>query len=196
MKYLSILLLVIGSLTIQAQTTSSYTSRALASSNSTYTAKANGHTYTVGDTLWLANGSGHNGMFVYFKMGGFYQAMNAMSSNPNYSRDGDKLSTELAGTWMIIKKMKMQRFGKRGNKKMTFVLGGGNITNYWCYIEQAIQSCEVEKSSCDDDQSTTVIQAKQDSPLDELKKLVELLNLGAITQEEFDREKKELLEKN
>lgn len=34
---------------------------------------------------------------------------------------------------------------------------------------------------------------KKDSNLDEIKKLKELLDMGAISQEEFDKKKKELL---
>ena len=42
-------------------------------------------------------------------------------------------------------------------------------------------------------ESTSASQAPESDPMDQIKKLKELLDLGAITQEEFDAKKKELL---
>ena len=53
---------------------------------------------------------------------------------------------KLTSTW-IGKKMKIKGFKKQGSKKFGdkyfVVLGGGNIANYWCDIEPAIQFKEV-----------------------------------------------------
>lgn len=54
------------------------------------------------------------------------------------------------------------------------------------YCKRRIDEIKANKNSS----ATTILQT---SPADELKKFKELLDMGIITQEEFDRKKKELL---
>ena len=54
------------------------------------------------------------------------------------------------------------------------------------YVEEQIMNCASNKSG------TTIVQ-QANSPAEELKKMKELLDMGIITQEEFDAKKKQLL---
>lgn len=139
---------------------------------------SNNVTYHIGDTIKLGRGSGINGDFIYLTMGGW----GALSEGSN-SKSANKL---YAGRGAIIKKIKSTRF--HGSDRVQFAVGVGNITNYILAIEDAIATCEV-------------IPCQKDTPsssdkYDRLKKLKELLDSGAITQEEYDKEKKKILDGN
>jgi Short C-terminal domain len=73
-----------------------------------------------------------------------------------------------------------------GVQKMIFTVGAGNITNYTLTIDDAIQVCEVVL--CENPNNTN-----NTSVADEIIKLKKLLDEGAITQEEYDAQKKKLL---
>lgn len=62
----------------------------------------------------------------------------------------------------------------------------GNVTMIKEKLEAAIKECENASNT------PTVVQAAV-SPMEELKKLKELLDMGIVTQEEFDAKKKQLL---
>ena len=76
-------------------------------------------------------------------------------------------------------------FKQKGAQRYVFIVGGGNITNYELYIEEAIQVCEIK--DCGKKEAPVVGAA------DELKKWKALLDSGAITKEEYDAQKKKLL---
>ncbi len=136
---------------------------------------SNGVTYKKGDTIKLNKGSNYNGSFNYVTMGGW-----AVSSNP----EANKLPSTNTGLLCTIKKIK--KFDTKRMKKVIFVVGGGNITNYWIYIEDAIAACEV--TPCNEKNSK-----KTEDKYDKLKKIKELLDMGALTQKEFDYEKSKIL---
>lgn len=92
----------------------------------TYTA-SNGITYHAGDTVKLGRGSAPNGSFIYVQMG----MVSPEGIGRNYS-----------GVNVIIKRIKQYKF--KGSDKVYFVVGGGNIVNYNLYIEDAIDTCEIE----------------------------------------------------
>ena len=75
----------------------------------------------------------------------------------------------------------------RGVAKVYFTVGGGNLTNYTLYIDDAIQTCEVLPCAALDDHQPVA------DKFDQLKKLKDLLDSGAITKAEYDVEKKKLL---
>ena len=69
----------------------------------------------------------------------------------------------------------------------------GNIDISFVYKVQGIFDEAISKTQGNDaNQDNTVIQAAL-SPADEIKKFKELLDMGVITQEEFDAKKKQLL---
>ncbi len=152
----------------------------------TYTA-SNGITYKVGDTITLGKGSGMNGHFAYVQMGGFYNAMAAMNGNTRDISSG--LDRNYSGTNVVLKKIKTYK-DRRGTNKTTFVVGGGNITNYDLRIEDAISSCEIK--DCTDTQKVEVVSAE--SKYDKLKKIKELKDSGVLNDEEFEAEKKKIMQ--
>jgi len=135
---------------------------------------SNDITYKEGDTITLGRGSGGQGTFIYLKIAGI-MAGSATQIGSSYS-----------GLNVIIKKIKLAKF--KGAEKVFFTVGGGNITNYMLEIEEAIATCEVK--DCLKPQNTSITQTDK---FDKLKKLKLLLADGTLNQEEFDAEKKKLL---
>lgn len=142
---------------------------------------SNGIIYHIGDTVKLGRGSSPNGDFLYLQMGGFGAIM---SYNSNKGSDQFNIGKGYANTAVVVKKIKEGKI--KGIKKTYFVVGGGNITNYNLYIEDAIQTCEVKPCANTSEKS-------MGSVADELLKLKQLLDAGAITQAEYDAQKKKLL---
>jgi len=138
---------------------------------------SNGITYKEGDMILLGRGSGGQGTFVYLKMAGW-----AVATSGNTTQIGSAYS----GLNVEIKKIKKQKF--KGAEKIIFTVGGGNITNYSLEIEDAIGSCEIK--DCVTQNSAP---ATQTDKYDQLKKLKALLADGTLSQEEYDVEKKKLL---
>ena len=98
---------------------------------------------------------------------------------------------------------KIKRFEKRGNKKHGYVyyaVIGSGLINYEVDVENAIASGELavpdEFKPKTKQQAVTVEVKQQISVADELTKLKKLLDDGVLTQEEYDAQKKKLLEKN
>lgn len=135
---------------------------------------SNNVTYKVGDTIQLGRGSGIQGTFVYLKMAGWAAG------------SATQIGSAYGGLNVNIKKIKKATF--KGAEKIYFTVGGGNITNYSLEIEEAIATCEVK--DCASAQGTVVSQSDK---YDKLKKLKDLLADGTLTQEEYDSEKKKLL---
>jgi hypothetical protein len=160
-----------------------------AENNETYKA-SNGKTYQIGDTIKLGRGSSHNGRFIYLQMGGMYNAMVAMGGSNNVNTYSEGLSGSLSGLNLIVKKIKTAKL--KGATKTFFVVGGGNITNYNLMIEDAIASCEIVDCI---EKVQKVEMINKPSKADEIKKLKDLLDSGAITKDEFDVEKKKILDK-
>lgn len=141
---------------------------------------ANGVTYSIGDTVRLGRGSANNGDFLYLQMGGW-----AALASYNSSKNADQfnIGRGYANTAVIVKKIAKTKI--KGIEKAVFTVGGGNITNYLLSIDDAVQACEV--LPCSDLSKTN------NSVADELTKLKKLLDDGAITQAEYDAQKKKLL---
>jgi len=149
-----------------------------------YTA-INGVTYKIGDTVHLGRGSSPAGTFLYLQMGGWAAVMTYdASKGPNQLNIG----RGYANTAVVIKKIKTERI--KGIEKYYFVVGGGNITNYNLMIDDAIQACEVVP--CQNPNAPVIVQ--QSDKFDQLKKLKDLLDSGALTQAEYDAQKKKLLD--
>lgn len=144
------------------------TSHAEAQELPEYTA-SNGVTYKPGDNIKMGRGSGNSGDFVYLVMGGMAQ-QNVIHKN-------------YAGRGVTLKRIK--KFKSGGQDKVAFIVGGGNITNYNLFIEDAIATCEVEACNRQPVEAPDKFQ--------KLKELKELLDSGALTQEEYDKEKQKIL---
>ena len=143
-----------------------------------YTA-SNGITYSVGDEVKLGKGSDSDGKFVYVTIGGW-----AVSTNP----EANRLPAANAGLIVTIKKIK--KYNKKRMKKVVLTVGGGNITNYLIDLENAIDKCEIE--NCVDDKQE--VSSQEPDKYDKIKKLKDLLDEGILTKDEYESEKKKLLE--
>ena len=75
------------------------------------------------------------------------------------------------------------------NENCSFEVGKKNASKIFAMISNAIQDVLEKRQATQG--AATVIQAT--SPAEELKKFKELLDMGIITQEEFDAKKKQLL---
>lgn len=133
----------------------------------------------VGDTLHLGQGSNPNKNFIYF-----FDNFNHQAGN-NY-----------AGQFVKIKFFKYENNGL--GKKFYAAVNADQLYNYGVDLANAIKYGEVIgvnriKFNQNKTATTTIIQNKI-STADELKKYKELLDQGVISQDEFDAQKKKLLE--
>ncbi len=127
----------------------------------------NGITYNVGDTLKLGQGSSANKTFVYIQVSGLM--VDIKNPERNY------LPATYAGSSLIIKSIKPHK------GKVFFFVKGGN----YALIDEAIAACEV--IPCKE------TEAPKNDKYADLKQLKELLDSGAITQEEYNKEKEKIL---
>jgi len=134
---------------------------------------ANGITYHVNDTVKLGKGSGEDGSFLYLEDRGL--------PAPGHSHN---LPKQFANGGAVIKSIKKDFRSKID--KYSFVVDAGGIFNFSLFIDDAILACEVLPCA----QQGTKQPA---SVADELLKLKKLLDSGALTQAEFDAQKKKLL---
>jgi hypothetical protein len=144
-----------------------------------YTA-SNGITYHVKDTVKLGLGSGPNGSFNYLQLAGWSAVISGEYSN---------IGKGYANTAVVIKSIKKSKL--KGVVVTYFIVGGGNISNYMLQIEPAIQTCEVIPCP---NTKVEVINSQSNDKFDQLKKLKSLLDSGAITQDEYNQQKKKLLD--
>lgn len=141
----------------------------------------------AGADIKLGTGTLPNGDFKYvaISVSSWANIMDASMSRTGIGR-------RYAGHLVHVKK-----FRKDGNKKRGFVynliVGGGNIANYDVDIESAIAAGEVVVPDEFKPRATgTVVQS---TPSDELKKLKDLYDSGALTKDEYDSAKKKVLAK-
>lgn len=100
-------------------------------------------------------------------------------------------------------KYKIKSIEKRGNKKHGYVYYakiGSGLINYEIDVENAIASGEIvvpDEYKPKSKVTPVVVEVKQQvSVADELAKLKKLFDDGVLTKEEFESQKKKLLEKN
>ncbi|RAJ05434.1 putative oligomerization/nucleic acid binding protein [Chitinophaga skermanii] len=147
------------------------------------------HGWTVkpGDEIKIGRGTNPNKTFAFI-----YQSpvgWGTQTSGDNYSekRHG---STSLAG-----KTVKIKSLIAYGTKKLGYTvvakIGVGELVNYWIEIDNAVDGGELIPPSQFAPKKPT--STAEISVADELKKLKDLLDSGAITQEEYDTQKKKLL---
>jgi hypothetical protein len=134
---------------------------------------SNGITYHLNDTVRLGKGSSADGSFLYLEDRGI--------PAPGHSHN---LPKQFTNGGVVIKAIKKDR--RSGIDKYLFVVSAGLPFNYSLFIDDAILACEVRPCEKTD--------AKQPASVaDELKKLKDLLDSGALTQAEYDAQKKKLL---
>ncbi len=133
-----------------------------------YYQSKDGSIYQVGDKIEFATPSGINGKFVTVQkidiMGTIYV-----------------VGSEAINTSAEIKKIKVGGTKRSGFKANFQTKGLTGIDNYFLFIEDAITSGEVKSFGMTSDEALFV-----------LKKAKDKLDLGLITQEEFNKTKSEL----
>ncbi len=142
---------------------------------------ANGLTFVVGDDLHFGLGSN-----------AATKGFNFVYTSPMSLSGQLFLDAGWAG-----RKMKIKNFKKLGTRrtgdKFYIILGGGNIVNYWCEIDQALSQGEVVDDRIQKDPTPVVTVNQPTSVADEIAKLKKLYDDGVLTKEEFEAQKKKLL---
>jgi len=128
-----------------------------------------GDTYSVGDTLVIGNPSGTNGRFVFI-----YDL--DVTGSMFYPNSG------ISHTNSVIKKIRVAGSKRAGWKVSLQTKGLTGLSNHFFNLEDAIESGEVVSKGF-----------SSDAALAKLKNEKDKLDLGIITQEEFDKKKAELI---
>lgn len=148
-----------------------------------YTA-GNGITYRPGDTLVAARGTAYDGSFKYIQYGSVGQTLIA-GNTP----DLHNLEENRAGSAVVIRKIHRIHAHKGKPEVVIFIGDLGERKNIEVYIEDALSNGEIVNKGALTPNDTTL----SGSVYDQLKRLKALLDNGAITQAEYDAEKKRLL---
>lgn len=141
----------------------------------------NGAKFYVGQKMKIGFGAGANKNFEFIYL------------SPWSIAGPQKLGSAWANHEMLIKSFKFEGTKKTG-KSFYIVLGGGNLSPYWCEIASAMETGEVVVAGVNDRQ-TLAGPAATTSPADELKKLKDLYDSGALTKDEYDSAKKKVIAK-
>lgn len=136
---------------------------------------SNGITYHIGDTIRLGRGTKPDGSFLYLEDHGIIP-------NPRSVRN---LPKEFANVGAVIKNMRKMTIN--GVDKYMFSVNPGGPIRYQVFIDDAIAACEVKPCASADSAKPVP------SVADEIKKLKALYDSGAITKDEYDAQKKKLL---
>ena len=138
---------------------------------------------SVGDTLRMGQGSNANKDFLYF----FYSFSGQLYAAPS----------SYANRSVIIRSLK-ETTDKLGEKKYYAITRLTGIVNWGIDIISAIRYGEVigiNKIKFQDSKAAAVIQNKPDVT-DQLIKLKKLLDEGVLSKEEFEAQKKKILNNN
>lgn len=138
---------------------------------------SNGVTYKIGDTVRLGRGTKPDGSFLYLEDHG-------PIPNPRGVRSLPKEFANAAAILKNIRKIKVN-----GVDKYMFSVNPGGPMRYTVFVDDAIDACEIKPCKTSDSAKP----ATTGSVADEIKKLKGLLDSGAITKEEYDAQKKKLL---
>lgn len=142
---------------------------------------ANGKTYHVGDTLKIGMGSNPEGNFKYI------QVTPPPFFPPRPNGNGMSARKDFSMSTAVIRKIKTAS-QMTGSDKVVFTVKAGGIGTYDVWIAEAVAACEVTPCA-----GSNTNASAGSSVADELLKLKKLLDAGAITQAEYNAQKKKLL---
>jgi hypothetical protein len=141
-----------------------------------------------GDTLHFGIGTDKKGDFVYI-----YQPRNGWSGTGEYG-----LQRRFAGKYGIIKFFKVEKDKRTGDKTVAVInpMGGFNMV---ADLESAITAKEITgingRSFIKSSEPTVIVQQLQPSMADELRKLKKLYDDSLLTKDEYEVQKKKLLDR-
>lgn len=133
-----------------------------------------------GDTLHIGTGSNPNGNFKFIVI-----PINVLAGVPE-----TPLHKQFANTHIVVKFLKKYESKRVGEKYFAVINPGG--FNHMVDLQPAIEAGELLGVNQHRFMKETA-QNKPVSTADELLKYKQLLDAGAITQEEYDKQKKKLL---
>jgi len=158
-----------------------------------------GYKIVVGQDINLGTGSTPDGDFKFIRRNSTgFGTMMVMTDNNSYNKSQLSLPRNMAGH-----KGKVVKIVTRGNKKIgktyepLVTFGSGR---YEIDVDNAIATGEIvvpDEFKPKPKTTTTVVEVKQQvSVADELTKLKKLYDDGVLTKDEYEAQKKKLLEKN
>jgi len=147
----------------------------------------NGVTYHLNDTVRLGKGSKADGSFLYVEDRGLSLPRPGPAGNSR-GGGGRGLTKDFANAAVIVKSIRTVPVN--GVDKYLFMVNPGGLFRYSMFIDDAIAACEVKPCATPDTPNTS---RPVPSVADEIKKLKQLLDSGALTQAEYDSQKKKLL---
>lgn len=149
----------------------------------------------VGDDMRVGSGSTDDGSFKYIRIASTSWTYNTSSSgvNSRAANQANSLPVSFSGLRMRIKKIRVVGSKKRGYVPY-LILGGGTLTNYECDIQQAVKVGEVICDGCETLNKKSS-DFRSESVADELNKLKKLKDEGVLTEDEFQQQKKKLLDR-
>jgi hypothetical protein len=147
-----------------------------------------GYKAVVGMDVKLGTGTLPNGDFKFV----------SMQRGPFIAPGGPRRRPDPVEVGWSGRILHIKRFHKSGTEKTGYnyylVMGAGTLFNYVCDIENAIASGEIVVP--EEYRPRVAAQGgAAPSSVDQLKKLKDLLDAGAITQNEYDSAKKKILAK-
>ena len=148
----------------------------------------NGITYHINDTVRLGTGSKPDGSFLYLEDRGLGLPVPPAGPGGRSRGGSHTLPKDYANAGVIIKSIKVVPVN--GINKYLFMVNPGGLIRYSMYIDDAIAACEVKPCATPDAPNAS---KPVPSVADEIQKLKQLLDSGALTQAEYDSQKKKLL---
>ncbi|MDQ1090197.1 MULTISPECIES: SHOCT domain-containing protein [unclassified Siphonobacter] len=134
-----------------------------------------------GEEITLGNGTMPNKFFAFIYETPAYQ----------HSDERERLTSFSNGKKAKVKSL-LVRGSKRTGYQVIARIGIGTLTNYWVELDNAIEAGEVTLPEPYASHLQTPV-AKPFSVADEIRKFKELMDEGVLTKEEFETQKKKLL---
>jgi hypothetical protein len=146
----------------------------------------------IGTAIKCGRGTLPNGDFKYIHTSSSSWAAMMSASQADPTAGIQPIGRRYSGLFLTVKSVKQLGSKKRGYKYILKV-GGGNIVNYEVEIEDALAAGEIIERV--PPSVTTLTTTPAADGVDELKKLKDLYDSGALTKDEYDSAKKKILAK-